>query len=208
MSEFKGKTARENGVQGCPTCTLVGSVHNTHCNACDSPLHGHAEYSLQKTWAWLLTSVLLYVPANALPIMHTTLLGRTTDNTILGGIVVLWEHGSYPIAAVIFIASVLVPLGKIVVLGWLCITVQTGSVDGNREKTILYRVTELVGRWSMVDVFVVGILVALIQLGNIMYILPGPAALAFAAMVVTTMIAAIEFDPRLIWSLENREEKA
>ena len=100
------------------------------------------------------------------------------------------------------------PLGKIVVLGWLCITVQTGSVDGNREKTILYRVTELVGRWSMVDVFVVGILVALIQLGNIMYILPGPAALAFAAMVVTTMIAAIEFDPRMIWTLENREEKA
>lgn len=195
-------------MQGCPTCTLVGSAHKTHCNACDSPLHGHVAHSLQKTWAWLLTSVLLYLPANALPIMHTTLLGRTTDNTILGGIVVLWEHGSYPIAAVIFIASVLVPLGKIVVLGWLCFTVQTGSTGGNREKTLLYRITELVGRWSMVDVFVVGILVALIQLGNIMYILPGPAALAFAAMVVTTMIAAIEFDPRLIWALENRGEAA
>lgn len=171
----------------------------SHCDGCGSALHGGWTASLQSTWAWLITSVILYLPANLLPIMHTTMLGRTTDSTIIGGVITLWGHGSYPIAAVIFIASVLVPVGKIIVLGWLCISVQIGHRRGNRNKMLLYRVTELVGRWSMIDVFVVGILAALIQLGSVMYILPGAAALAFAAMVVTTMLAAISFDPRLIW---------
>ncbi len=185
-------------------CTLVGPAGSTHCAACDADMHHGWEDSLQKTWAWLITSMVLYLPANLLPIMHTSFLGKTTDSTILGGVVTLWEHGSYPIAAVIFIASVLVPLGKIVVLVWLCISIQTGHTGAHHHKTVLYRATELVGRWSMIDVFVVGILVALIQLGNIMNILPGAAALAFAAMVVTTMLAAISFDPRLIWASAHR----
>ena len=140
--------------------------------------------------------------------MHTRFLGRDTENTILGGVVSLWEHGSYPIAIVIFVASVLVPIGKFVVLGWLAISVQFSHTGGRRHRILLYRVTEFVGRWSMVDVFVVGILVALIQLGNIMTILPGPAALAFAAMVVTSMLAAISFDPRLIWVGDHDEVPA
>lgn len=155
---------------------------------------------MQKTWAWLITSVVLYLPANFLPIMYTNKWGQPKGSTILGGVVTLWHHGSYPIAIVIFVASVLVPVGKILILGWLCFSVQLGWSSDVQKKTELYRITEIVGRWSMVDVFVVGVLVALIQFGNIMAIVPGPAALAFAGMVGTTMLAASSFDPRLLWA--------
>ena len=194
----------EQGLQGCPICTEVGPAEKTSCGICGAKLHAGWEKSLQHTWAWLVTSVVLYLPANLLPITYTRFLGRDTESTILGGVVTLWEHGSYPIAAVIFVASVLVPLGKIIVLAWLCLSVQTHSAFALTHKTKLYRVTEFVGRWSMIDVFVVSILVALIQLGNVMRILPGIAALAFAAMVVTTMLAAIAFDPRLLWAPVNQ----
>lgn len=194
-------TGRAARVQGCTMCTAVSHIDAEHCEDCGAHLHGRWANSIEKTWAWLITSVILYIPANTLPIMYTRFLGNETPNTILGGVVTLWHHGSYPIAAIIFIASVFVPIGKIIILSWLCISVQLKSPLARRHKTLLYRVTEVVGRWSMVDVFVVGILAALIQLGNIMTILPGPAALAFAAMVVTTMLAAISFDTRLIWAL-------
>jgi paraquat-inducible protein A len=187
-------------------CTLVGPADATQCNSCGSHLHDGWDDSLQNTWAWLLTSIVLYIPANTLPILHTYVLGKETPSTILGGVMTLWEHGSYPIALVIFIASVLVPVGKIIVLAWLCISVQTNHIGGSRHKTQLYRLTELVGRWSMIDVFVVAILVALIQIGNLMNILPGAAALAFAVMVATTMLAAISFDPRLIWAAGDDEK--
>lgn len=117
----------------------------------------------------------------------------------MGGVANLWEHGSEPIAAIIFVASIVVPIGKMFVLAWLCLSVQFGSRFARAQKTKLYRITEFVGRWSMIDVFVVSILVALIQLGNVMTILPGTAALAFAGMVATTMLAALRFDPRLLW---------
>ena len=150
--------------------------------------------------------MMLYVPANFLPILHTRILGRITENTIMGGVITLWDHGSYPIATVIFVASIVVPLAKIIVLGWLCLSVQWGSTFAIYEKTELYRVTEFVGRWSMVDVFVVAILVALIQLGAVMAIVPGIATLAFSAMVITSMMAAIAFDPRLLWAVKNKEK--
>jgi len=202
-------TATAQGLQGCPVCTLVNPLGTDHCARCGA--HGHPPprsegawgESLQETWAWLLTSVLLYIPANFLPIMYTQSWGSTRENTILGGVVTLWHHGSYPIAVVIFVASVLVPVGKILVLGWLCLSVQLRHSGARKHKAVLYRATEFVGRWSMVDVFVVGTLVALIQLGKIMTILPGPAALAFAGMVFTTMLAAHSFDPRLLWVDQN-----
>lgn len=208
MAEFHRCSATGQGMHGCPVCTGVGPVGPAHCERCGHDFHTQEfawSDSIQKTWAWLITSVLLYLPANLLPILHTRFLGRDTDSTVLGGVVSLWEHGSYPIAIVIFVASVLVPIGKIVVIGWLALSVQLGHTGGCQHRVLLYRVTEFVGRWSMVDVFVVGILVALIQLGNIMTILPGPAALAFAAMVVTSMLAAISFDPRLIWLDDHTE---
>ncbi len=161
---------------------------------------------MQKTWAWLTTAAILYFPANFLPITYTLHLGREIESTILGGVVLLWEHGDEPIALIIFIASVLVPLGKIIVLTWMCLSVHLGSRFALRQKTRLYRVMEYTGRWSMIDVFVVGILVALVQVGNILTIRPGVAAVAFAGVVVTTMLASLSFDPRLLWAPLDRDD--
>jgi paraquat-inducible protein A len=155
--------------------------------------------SVQTTWALLMTSILFYIPANLLPIMHTSVLGSPEPSTIFGGVVLLWKMGSYPIAIIIFIASVFVPVAKLIILCWLNYTVQKGKQQQNSQRMYWYRITEFVGRWSMVDVFVVAILVSLIQLGNIMSIVPGYAALAFCAVVICTMLAAMSFDPRLIW---------
>lgn len=155
--------------------------------------------SIQRTWALLITACLLYLPANLYPIMSTSLFGRTEPNTIFGGVVALWESGSYPIAFIIFFASIIVPIAKLVILAWLNYTVQTGDSSRPEARIKLYRVTEFIGRWSMIDVFVVAVLVALIQLGNTISIFPGPAALAFCAVVFITMIAAMTFDSRLLW---------
>jgi len=180
-------SAIEQGLQGCPICTSVGPAEKTRCTRCGSKLHAGWANSIQHTWAWLVTSVVLYLPANFLPITYTRFLGKETESTILGGVVALWEHGSEPIAIII--------------------SVQFGSNFLLPQKTRLYRITEFVGRWSMIDVFVVSILVALIQLGNVMTILPGVAALAFAAMVVATMLAALAFDPRLLWVSVERDDR-
>ncbi|AGH45625.1 paraquat-inducible protein A [Paraglaciecola psychrophila] len=155
--------------------------------------------SIQTTWALLFTSVLLYIPANILPIMHTSVLGSDDPSTILGGVILLWQMGSYPIAIVIFIASVFIPVAKIVILCWLNYSVQSKQQRANSERIFWYRITEFVGRWSMIDVFVVAVLVSLIQLGNIINVLPGHAALAFCGVVICTMLAAMSFDSRLIW---------
>ncbi len=159
----------------------------------------NAAISIQKTWALLSTAILLYLPANMLPIMTTRTLGKEELNTILGGVIVLWQSGSYPIAIVIFIASIVVPVLKFVVLAWLNYSVQTQSDDFQLQRTQLYRFTEFIGRWSMIDVFAVAILASLIQLGTTMTIYPGKAALAFTGVVILTMLAANTFDSTLIW---------
>lgn len=155
--------------------------------------------SIQHTWALLLTAMLLYIPSNTMPIMNTRLLGNDDPSTIMGGVVLLWQLGSYPVALIIFIASVFIPVVKLVILCWLTFSVQKGWVDTQQERVFWYRVTEFVGRWSMVDVFVVAVLVSLVQLGNTVSIYPGPAVLAFSGVVIITMLAAITFDTRLIW---------
>ena len=163
----------------------------------------NASQSIQTTWALLISSVLLYIPANVLPIMVTKTLGDEKASTIIGGVILLWQSGSYPIALIIFVASVLVPVAKIVILCWLNYSVQQGHQQLNRERIRWYRLTEFIGRWSMIDVFVVAVLVSLIQLGNVMSIHPGYAAIAFCAVVIVTMLAAMSFDTRLIWHKEN-----
>ncbi len=203
-TEAVGHSAAAQGLSACHVCTAVSSETATSCKRCGGRIHSGMDSSIQHTLAWLITSIVFYIPANTLPIMSTRFLGKESTNTLMGGVITLWEHHSYPIAIVIFIASVLVPLGKIIVISWLCATVLLGSEKSFRQKTILYRITELIGRWSMIDVFVVGILVALIRLGEIMSIAPGSAALAFAGMVVSTMLAAMAFDPRLIWRPINQ----
>lgn len=192
-------TAAAAGLATCHTCRKVAPAGEQRCPRCGAHLHLRQTDSLHRTMALIATAVLLYIPANVLPIMITEQLGQPTGSTILGGVVLLWHHGSYPIASVIFIASVLVPLGKLFALTTLCWSVGRRQLTRPRERTVMYRITELVGRWSMVDVFVVAILVALIQLGGLLRIEPGAAALAFCGVVIVTMIAAESFDPRLIW---------
>ena len=163
--------------------------------------------SIQKTWALLITATVFYVPANILPIMNTRFLGQDDPSTILGGVILLWGMGSYPIAIIIFIASVVVPLAKMFALAWLNYSVQHQHSHYAIERVKLYRLAEFVGRWSMVDIFVVIILVSLIQLGNSMSIYPGGGALAFAGVVITTMLAAMSFEPKFIWQTEHTFSK-
>jgi paraquat-inducible protein A len=167
-------------------------------------LHLRKTDSIARTLALIATAALLYIPANVLPIMTTEQLGSSIDSTIMGGVVVLMHHGDYPIAAVIFIASVLIPIGKLLALTWLCWTTMRSGAS-HQQRTRLFKATELVGKWSMTDVFVVAILVALIHLGGLLVIRPGPAALAFGGVVVVTMTAAHCFDPRLIWDQLGEE---
>ncbi len=162
--------------------------------------------STQYTWALLITSILLYIPANTLPIMNTQYLGQSEPSTILGGIILLWNMGSYPIALIIFIASIIVPVAKIFILLWLNYTVQIQSTRYPLKRIKLYRLAEFVGRWSMIDVFVVIILASLVQLGNVMSIYPGTATLAFTGVVIMTMLAAMNFNTLLIWDTLNNNE--
>jgi len=199
MNGFPADTAAAQGLACCHVCFKVAPDALHRCPRCQAALHLRKPDSLQRTLALLITASLLYIPANLLPIMTTDQLGRATDNTILGGVVVLIHHGDYPIAAVIFIASVLVPLGKLLALFWLCWSVSRRQPTSHHERARLYRAAEMVGKWSMTDVFVVAILVALIHLGGILLITPGAAALAFGGVVIVTMLAAHAFDPRLIW---------
>ena len=192
-------TAAERGLASCHLCLKLASKDLHHCPRCGSALHLRKSASLQRTLALLITAVVLYLPANILPIMVTDQLGNSTESTILGGVVLLIQLDSIPIAVVIFIASVMVPLGKMLVMFYLCWSVSYGPPVNERQRTVLYRITEFIGKWSMLDVFVVAILVALIHLGGLLVIRPGGAALAFAGVVMVTMVAAESFDPRLMW---------
>ncbi len=192
-------TAAATGLANCQVCGKLSDTKLIHCPRCNSSLYLRKPNSIQHVIALLITACILYVPANILPITTTTQLGREIQSTIIGGVIHLWELGSHPVAIIIFIASILVPIAKIIALFWLCWSVAYKHIHRRKERTLLYRVTEFVGRWSMIDVFVVAILVALIQLGGILTIQPGGAALAFAAVVIITMFAAFAFDPRLIW---------
>jgi paraquat-inducible protein A len=154
---------------------------------------------LERAISLVITATLLYIPANVLPIMTTIQFGSPEPSTILGGVALLIHHESYPIAAVIFIASIMVPSGKLLSICWLCWSVASGQKTSLQQRTVMYRVTEFVGKWSMTDVFVVAILVALIQIGGLLSITAGTAAIAFGGVVVVTMLAAESFDPRLIW---------
>ena len=186
-------------LQGCQHCGTVQAATRDYCIFCRHALRGRKPFSLQRSWLFLVTALMLYVPANVLPIMTTDQLGDQTLNTIAGGVVALWEQGSYMIAGIILVASLLVPIAKFIVLILLCLSEQLKVFDKPHSKIRIYRATEFVGRWSMVDVFVVAFLASLIQMGNLMSVYPGPAALAFGGMVVFSMLAANSLDPKLFW---------
>ncbi len=200
-------TAAGQGLVSCEACSLLSRparLHEPgHCPRCGEVLEFRRPYSIQTTWALVSAAAICYVPANALPVLNTTTLGSSEPDTILGGIVFLYTSGSWPLALVVLIASVMVPLGKLLALAYLLVTVQRGIVGGEREKTRLYRMVVFIGRWSMLDVFVDTFTVALVQLQPLMSVAPGPGVLFFAAVVVLTMIAAETFDPRLIWDASS-----
>jgi paraquat-inducible protein A len=188
-----------------PESTAVGAHGELRCPRCGETLHRRKPASLQRTWALVIASIICYVPANLLPIMSVTSLGRTQSDTIMSGVIFLLSHGMWPLALVVFVASVLVPLLKLLILVYLLISVQTRSGWRPRDRTRLYRITEAVGRWSMVDIYVVTILVALVRLGNLAAIQAEAGAIFFAAVVVLTMFAAMSFDPRLIWDVWEQD---
>jgi paraquat-inducible protein A len=170
-------------------------------------LHDREPNSIARAWALLIAACILYVPANVLPVMDTGSVFGGQSDTIMSGVIYLWVSGSWPLAALIFFASVMVPLLKILALGLLLISVQRRSAWAPYQRTRLYRVVEFVGRWSMIDIFVVAILAALVQFQSLATIRAGPGAIAFGAVVVLTMFAAEAFDPRLIWDpIEDKDD--
>ncbi|MCW8357392.1 PqiA/YebS family transporter subunit [Marinomonas pontica] len=196
-------TAKKQGLIGCHFCGATLSGHATHCNRCGHSVYSRRPRSINTTVALLVASLVMYIPANVFPIMQTTFLGSTEPSTIMGGVLLLWSLGSYPVALIILFASVVIPIAKVLSLGWLCWQSRYPSRRLTKQKITLYRLTELVGRWSMIDVFVVAILTSLVQMGNFMSILPGPAVLSFTAVIVLTMLAAMAFDPRLLWDKDD-----
>ena len=193
------------GLASCHICLKVSPVSLGSCPRCWSHIHLRKPESINRTLALMLAAAVLYIPANLLPILTIRELGVAREKTIISGLVEFWKMGSYPIAIVIFTASILIPLLKIVSLLWLCGAAKGFIPSSAKMMGKLYWITELLGRWSMVDIFVVAILVAMVQLGNYMTVTPGPGALAFAGVVILTMFAAMSFDPRLLWDQLERK---
>ncbi|WP_411844846.1 paraquat-inducible protein A [Roseibacillus persicicus] len=191
----------------CHTCSRVQSAELHHCERCGAPVHLRKPDSLQRCIALSIASLIAYVPANMMPIMIVTQLGAAEPSTILMGVATFWDMHAYPVAITIFIASVMIPGLKLVALGILCAAAAGKLTVDPKNANRIYFLTELVGRWSMVDVFVVAILVGLVKFGGMMSIEAGPAAVAFAIMVILTMFAAHAFDPKLIWDRIREEEK-
>lgn len=206
----KAVSAAAGFLCSCQVCNLVSRREQpsvpAHCPRCGTKLHFRKPGSVPRCWALLIAAYILYIPANLLTIMETGSLLSYRKDTIMSGVVHLWKTGSLLIAVVVFIASVVIPLLKLISLSLLLVSVQRRSTWQPRQRTRLYRMVELVGRWSMLDIYVVTLLAALVQLGSLATVKAGPGAIAFGAVVVLTMFAAMQFDPRLIWDPLQKEE--
>ena len=192
-------TATEAGLALCRSCGSLTDRPAEDCTICGARIERIDASSLQSVWAYWIAGVLAYIPGNLFPVMVTESVAGTSASTIIGGVITLIHHGSYSIAAVIFIASVAVPVSKFLVIAYLALSVQRGWDVSPHSRHRAHHAVELIGRWSMVDVFVVAALAALIQIGGLMTIAPGIGINAFALSVVFTMFSASSFDPRLIW---------
>ena len=198
--------ADELGLLGCHVCGQVCRAPGAGegdavpaCPRCGSVLHRRKPAVYTRTWALLIAAFLMYVPANVLPIMRTASLNDVDDNTIISGVVELWTNGSVDLAIIVFLASIVVPMLKFLALGTLLVTCRRGSNWARRQRAQLYRLVELIGYWSMLDVFVVALLTALVRFGFFSLVEPLPGVVFFGLTVVLTMFASMCFDPRLIW---------
>jgi len=204
-----GVSAGGLGLCSCQACGLVSrpedSIGSARCPRCDARIHIRKPDSVRRCWALLIAAYILYLPANLLTIMETGSLISYRKDTIMSGVVHLWKSGSWAIAAIVFIASIMVPLFKLIALTILLVSVQRRSTWWPTQRAKLYRMVELVGRWSMLDIYVVTILAALVQIRSLATVKAGGGAIAFGTVVVLTMFAAQEFDPRLIWDPLRKE---
>ncbi|AUH33232.1 paraquat-inducible protein A [Paracoccus tegillarcae] len=205
MSEGGTKvlTAHRAGLVGCRSCGRVWPEGTEKCARCHASLHPPDRRRLQFVWAWLAAGIICYIPANIFPMMRTQTLASLqggTEATIIEGVIELIHYGSYDIAIIVFVASVVVPIAKFVAIIWLGLVAgKPSTAEDAHSRLRVFEVVEFIGRWSMIDVFVVAVLSALVQLGFVVSIHPGPAAASFALSVAFTMLSAQSFDPRLIW---------
>ena len=204
MSGAAGLTARQAGLIGCRRCGRVHPGGAVRCQRCHGPIRSRDTESLQKVWAWLIAGIIAFIPANIYPMLLTSTLLTRSEQTIVGGAIELLHYGNYGIAAIVFVASIMIPVGKFIAIGYLAIVVQRARPGDAHKRHKLYDIVEFIGRWSMIDVFVVAILSALVQLKAVATINPGIAALSFALSVIFTMLSALAFDPRLIWDAEGQ----
>ena len=213
-------TAASCGLVSCHTCNLVSrapvedAAEAAICPRCGSTVRFRMAGSIGHSWAFLVAAIILYIPANTLPMMLTSSLFGSSDDTIISGVLFLWEDGSWYLALIVFVASILVPIGKMLALIVILLSVQLPGVEltpGRRARLArTYRIIASIGRWSMLDIYVVGLLATVVQLTALASVRAGPAALAFGAVVVLTMLATESFDPRLIWDAteETNERRA
>ncbi|ALK29399.1 paraquat-inducible protein A [Burkholderia plantarii] len=198
-------SAAREGLASCHACGHVQKLArpDAHppepCMRCGTPLHLRKPDSIMRTWALLLAAAILYIPANLLPIMRTASIVGAQEDTIMSGVVYFWVSGDWPLAVVVFVASILVPMLKLGALTILVISAQRRSSWRPVQRTKLFRIVERIGRWSMLDIFVVTLTVALVHFRSLAEITAGPGALAFGSVVILTMLASMQFDPRLIW---------
>ena len=192
-------TAREAGLVTCRTCSLVWPADAETCHRCGTALASREPMSLQRVWAWWVAGLVCYIPANLYPMLVTETLTSRTADTIIGGAIEIARHGDLGIAVIVLVASVVIPIAKFIAIAYLGLSVRLRSQQTPKGRMHLFEVIEFIGRWSMIDVFVVAILSALVQLSVVASVHPGPAALAFALSVIFTMFSAKSFDPRLIW---------
>jgi len=203
-------TAMQHGLRRCEVCGLLSrpprGEEEGHCPRCGEGVAFRKPESLQRAWAFLIAAAICYLPANLLPVLTTTTATGSESDTILQGVILLWSPTGWPLSLIVLVASIMIPSAKILALAYLLVTVQRRSLTNNGQRIRLYRTVELMGRWSMVDVFVAAFTAALVQLQPLMSVAPAPGLLFFAAVVVLTMLAVESFDPRLIWDAASVSE--
>jgi paraquat-inducible protein A len=199
-------TAGAAGLVGCRHCTRVWPAGTAICGRCGAELEPRDRTSVQRVWAWLVAGLMFYIPANLYPMLTTRTVGFASEQTIVGGVIELAQHGAFGVAFIVFFASVVIPVGKFVAIAYLAIVSTRPTRHSPTALLHLYEVVEWIGRWSMIDVFVVAILVALVQFNLVATINPGIAAVCFALSVVFTMLSAMSFDSRALWDRIEKQD--
>lgn len=200
-------TARSLGLIACTRCQQVAPMQTATCDRCGHRLYSRDHKCMQRVWAFWLIGLMCYIPANVYPMLQTKTLFYVQQSTIVGGAIELIEYGSWGVALVILFASVVIPIGKFLAIAFLAISVRRSSGVANTQRQAVFEVVEYIGRWSMIDIFVVAILSSLVQLNVLVSIFPGPASLFFTLSVIFTMISAQAFDSRLIWDAEGQQQE-